>query len=70
MRYMLLIYGNEADAATMTQEEREALMQGHAAFAQEALARCAVPSKSVQSWKWLCDREVRWRAQRRSLFLP
>ena len=39
MRYMLLIYGSEADAAAMTQEEREALMQGHAAFAQEALAR-------------------------------
>ena len=39
MRYMLLIYGSEADAATMTQEERYALMQGHAAFAQEALAR-------------------------------
>ena len=39
MRYMLLIYGSEADAAAMTQEEREALMQGHAAFAQEVLAR-------------------------------
>ena len=39
MRYMLLIYGSEADAAAMTQEERDALMQGHAAFAQEALAR-------------------------------
>lgn len=39
MRYMLLIYGSEADAATMTLEERNALMQGHAAFAQEALAR-------------------------------
>jgi hypothetical protein len=36
---MLLIYGSEADAATMTQEERNALMQGHAVFAQEALAR-------------------------------
>ena len=39
MRYMLLIYGSEADAASMTLEERDALMQGHAAFAQEALAR-------------------------------
>ncbi len=39
MRYMLLIYGSEADAASMTQEERDAMMQGHAAFAQEALAR-------------------------------
>jgi hypothetical protein len=39
MRYMLLIYGSEADAASMTQEEWDAMMQGHAAFAQEALAR-------------------------------
>lgn len=39
MRYMLLIYASEEDFATMTQKEREALMQGHAAFAQEALAR-------------------------------
>ncbi len=39
MRYMLLIYGSEADAATMTQEARDALMQGHTAFAQAALAR-------------------------------
>ncbi len=39
MRYMLLIYGSEADFAAMTQEERETLMQGHAAFAQEMLAR-------------------------------
>jgi len=39
VRYMLLIYGSEADAASMTQEERDAMMQGHAAFAQEALAR-------------------------------
>jgi len=39
VRYLLLIYGSEADAATMTQEERDALMQGHAVFANEALAR-------------------------------
>ena len=39
MRYMLLIYGSEADATTMTQEERDALMQGHAVFANEALTR-------------------------------
>lgn len=39
MRYMLLIYGSEADAATITQEERDALMQGHAIFANEALTR-------------------------------
>ena len=39
MRYMLLIYASEADFAAMTQEEREALMQGHAAFAQEVLSR-------------------------------
>src|ERR1700730_15063935 len=39
VRYMLLIYGSEADAATMTQEERDAMMQGHAVFANEALAR-------------------------------
>ncbi|HKV58443.1 MAG TPA: YciI family protein [Ktedonobacteraceae bacterium] len=36
---MLLIYGSEADAATITQEERDALMQGHAIFANEALTR-------------------------------
>jgi hypothetical protein len=36
---MMLIYASEADFADMTQEEREALMQGHAAFAQEMLAR-------------------------------
>ena len=39
MRYVLLIYGSEADSASMTRQERAALMQGHAAFAQEALAR-------------------------------
>ena len=39
MRYVLLIYGSEADSASMTQQERAALMQGHASFAQEALAR-------------------------------
>ncbi len=39
MRYMLLIYGSEADAASMTREERDAMMRGHAAFAQEALTR-------------------------------
>ncbi len=39
MRYMLLIYGSEADAASMTREERDALMQGHAKFANEALTR-------------------------------
>ena len=39
MRYMLLIYGSEADAASMTREERVALMQGHAIFANEALTR-------------------------------
>jgi hypothetical protein len=39
MRYVLLIYGSEAVTAGMTQEEQIALMQGHAAFAQEALQR-------------------------------
>ena len=39
MRYVLLIYGSEADSASMTRQERAALMQGHAAFAREALAR-------------------------------
>src|SRR5689334_21496815 len=39
MLYMLLIYGREADYAKMTQEERAALMQGHAAFANDALER-------------------------------
>ena len=39
MRYVLLIYGSEAAAAGMTQEEHTALMQGHGAFAQEALQR-------------------------------
>ncbi len=39
MRYVLLIYGSEADSARMTDEERGALMQGHFAFANEALAR-------------------------------
>jgi hypothetical protein len=39
MLYMLLIYGSKADYANMTQEERAAMMQGHAAFANEALQR-------------------------------
>jgi hypothetical protein len=39
MRYVLLIYGSEADSARMTQEEQVALMQGHAAFAGEMLKR-------------------------------
>ena len=39
MRYMLLIYGSEEDYARMTEEERAALMQGHAAFANEAVTR-------------------------------
>jgi len=39
MRYVLLIYGSEVASARMTQEERAALMQGHAAFANEALQR-------------------------------
>lgn len=39
MRYVLLIYGSEEMAAGMTEEERGALMQGHAAFAQEVLQR-------------------------------
>ena len=39
MLYMLLIYGSEADYARMTQEERTALMQGHATFVNEALHR-------------------------------
>ena len=39
MLYMLLIYGSEADYARMTREERATLMQGHAAFANEALLR-------------------------------
>jgi len=39
MRYVLLIYGIEADSARMTEEERTALMQAHAAFANEALKR-------------------------------
>ncbi len=37
MRYVLLIYGSEVDYARMTKEERTALMQAHAAFANEAL---------------------------------
>src|SRR5205823_14066656 len=36
---MLLIYGSEADTAGMTPEERIALMQAHAAFANEAQQR-------------------------------
>lgn len=39
MRYMLLIYGVEADSATMTREEWDSMMQGHSVFANEALAR-------------------------------
>jgi hypothetical protein len=39
MRYMLLIYGSEAQAALMTQEECMALMQAHAAFASEMQKR-------------------------------
>jgi len=39
MRYVLLIYGSEADYAKMTQEESAALMQAHAVFAQEAQMR-------------------------------
>lgn len=39
MRYVLLIYGSEAAAAGMTQEEHAALMQGHGAFVQEAQQR-------------------------------
>lgn len=39
MRYVLLIYGSEADSARMTEEERATLMQAHAAFANEALKR-------------------------------
>ncbi len=39
MRYMLLIYGSEADTSGMTPEERIALMQAHAAFANEAQQR-------------------------------
>ena len=39
MRYMLLIYGSEADTAGMTPEERIALIQAHAAFANEAQQR-------------------------------
>ena len=39
MRYVLLIYGSEADYVRMTQEERSALMQAHNSFANEALKR-------------------------------
>ena len=39
MRYMLLIYGSEADYARMTQEEHAAMMQAHNLFANEALKR-------------------------------
>jgi hypothetical protein len=39
MRYMLLIYGSEADTAGMTPEGRIMLMQAHAAFASEAQKR-------------------------------
>jgi len=39
MRYMLLIYGSEETYSRMTQEERDAAMQAHNVFAQEALKR-------------------------------
>ena len=39
MRYMLLIYASEIDYSHMTSEERAAIMQGHGAFAQEAMQR-------------------------------
>ena len=39
MRYMLLIYGSEADYARMTQEEHAAMMQAHNLFANEVLKR-------------------------------
>jgi hypothetical protein len=39
VRYVLLIYGSEAASARMTREEQTALMQGHSAFANEALKR-------------------------------
>jgi hypothetical protein len=39
MRYVLLIYGIEADYARMTQEERAALMQAHYTFANEVQKR-------------------------------
>ncbi len=37
MRYVLLIYGVEAEYANMSPEEHAALMQGHALFAEETL---------------------------------
>ena len=39
MRYVLLIYGSDADYTGMTQEERSALMQAHYEFANEAQKR-------------------------------
>jgi len=39
MRYMLLIYASEEDYSQMTSEEHTAIMQGHGAFAQEAMQR-------------------------------
>src|SRR5439155_9427905 len=39
MRYVLLIYGNEANAANMMPEDRAASMQGHETFANETQAR-------------------------------
>ncbi len=39
MRYMLLIYASEADYSHMSNEEHEAIMQGHGMFAQEAVQR-------------------------------
>ena len=39
MRYMLLIYASEEDYSQMTSEEHAAIMQGHGAFAQEAMQR-------------------------------
>ena len=39
MRYMLLIYASETEYAHMTNEEYAGIMQGHDAFAQEAMQR-------------------------------
>jgi len=35
MRYMILIYGNEAAEAAMSQEEQQSAMMAHVAYAQE-----------------------------------
>ncbi|HLY28305.1 MAG TPA: YciI family protein [Aggregatilineales bacterium] len=37
MRYVLLIYGVEVEYANMSPQDHAALMQGHAAFAEETL---------------------------------